>query len=151
LTFANGETSKTFTVGILNSGATDGQTRTVGLELTNPTGGATLGSANRAVLNITVRTAQPAVLNFSTPSPAVAANARPAPVTVHRTGSTSGAVSVNFATSDGTAHAGVDYTAASGTLNFADGEASKTFTVAILNSNPQASRTVTVTLSAPTG
>lgn len=44
-----------------------------------------------------------------------------------------GAVSVDWATSNGTAIAGSDYTAASGTLTFAAGETTKTVTVAITN------------------
>ena len=42
-------------------------------------------------------------------------------------------VSVNFATADGTATAGLDYTATSGVLNFAPGETTQTVTVPILN------------------
>ena len=54
-------------------------------------------------------------------------------VTVTRTGGADGAVSVNYTTSPGTAAAGADYTAASGTLNWADGDAApKTFNVTIL-------------------
>ena len=45
----------------------------------------------------------------------------------------SGAVSVDYATADGTAAAGEDYTAASGTLTFAPGETAKTVRVAILD------------------
>ena len=41
-------------------------------------------------------------------------------------------VTVNYATADGTAVAGVDYTATSGTLTFAPGETSQTVTVALL-------------------
>ena len=41
------------------------------------------------------------------------------------------AISVDYATADGSATAGLDYTATSGTLNFAAGEVSKTITVAI--------------------
>jgi hypothetical protein len=52
-------------------------------------------------------------------------------ITVKRTADTKPAVSVDYATSDGTAKAGSDYTAAAGTLNFAAGETSKTFTVNI--------------------
>ena len=44
-----------------------------------------------------------------------------------------GAVSVDWATSDGTAKAGSDYTAASGTLVFASGETAKTIRVTVLD------------------
>ena len=43
------------------------------------------------------------------------------------------AVSVDYATADGTAKAGADYTATSGTLTFAPGETAKTVSVAILD------------------
>ena len=43
-------------------------------------------------------------------------------VPVRRTGGSQGAVSVNYSTTDGTATAGTDFTAASGTLNWADGD-----------------------------
>ena len=42
-------------------------------------------------------------------------------------------VTVNFATVDGTAIAGVDYVATSGTLTFAPGETTKTITVDVLD------------------
>ena len=44
-----------------------------------------------------------------------------------------GPVSVDYATKDGTAAAGADYTAASGTLTFAVGETAKTVSVALLD------------------
>src|SRR5207237_249525 len=42
-------------------------------------------------------------------------------------------VSVAYATADGTATAGPDYTSTSGTLNFAPGETTQTLTVPVLN------------------
>ena len=52
-------------------------------------------------------------------------------VVVTRIGSTSGTVTVNFATADGSATAGTDYSAQSGTLTFNDGEVSKNLTIPI--------------------
>ena len=54
-------------------------------------------------------------------------------VTVVRTDGSDGVVSVDYDTIDATATAGVDYTAMSGTLTFADGETSKTVTIPILD------------------
>jgi Calx-beta domain len=74
-------------------------------------------------------------------------------VRVARTGNPSSAVSINFATSNGTATAGSDYTATSGTLNFAAGEMSKIISIPILDDNvfENASETFTLTLSNPSG
>ena len=59
---------------------------------------------------------------------------------------------VNYATSDGTATAGSDYTAASGTLTIAAGKTSKTVSVAVLNdAHDEDSETLTFTLSSPVG
>src|SRR5690606_18273899 len=51
--------------------------------------------------------------------------------TVRLNGQTEKAVSVDYATADGTAKAGSDYVAKTGTLTFAPGETTKTITVAI--------------------
>jgi hypothetical protein len=49
--------------------------------------------------------------------------------TVTKSGSTTQTVTVNYATANGTATAGSDYTAASGTLTFLSGDTTKTITV----------------------
>ncbi|HEU4837008.1 MAG TPA: Calx-beta domain-containing protein [Pyrinomonadaceae bacterium] len=75
------------------------------------------------------------------------------PVKVSRTGDVSGTVSVDFATSDGTAIAGSDYTATSGTLTFAPGELSKNINIPIVLDNlfENADETFGLTLSNATG
>lgn len=91
-------------------------------------------------------------LQFSTTGYSVNENAGTALITVTRTGGSEGAVMVNYATSDGTAIAGNDYTSASGTLTFLEGETSKTFTVPITDDPTQEGlETVNLTLSAPMG
>ena len=71
-----------------------------------------------------------------------------------RTVGSDGAVSVQYATSDGTATTGdTDYDAASGTLNWPDGDvADKTFTVTINgDTTEETDETVNLTLSSVTG
>ena len=70
-------------------------------------------------------------------------------ITVTRTNGSSGAVSVDYATSDGTATDPSDYTSASGTLNWADGDAAdKTFTITIVDDSAvEAAENFTVALS----
>ena len=63
-----------------------------------------------------------------------------------------GPVTVDYATSDGTATAGEDYTAASGTLTFAAGVLAQTVAVALLDDAIDEGReTFTLTLSNPSG
>lgn len=53
--------------------------------------------------------------------------------TITRSGDLSGASSVNYATADGTALTGSDYTSAAGTVQFAPGQASATVTIQLTN------------------
>lgn len=79
----------------------------------------------------------------------VAEDAGSLTLTVSRTIGTVGAASVDFETSDRTAAAGVDYSATSGTLHWADGESGdKTITVPVLdNAVHGGNKTFTVSLS----
>ena len=72
--------------------------------------------------------------------------------TVSLSRAASATVTVDWATADGTATAGSDYTADSGTLTFAPDETSKTVAVAVLDdSHDEGNETLTVTLSNPSG
>ena len=63
-----------------------------------------------------------------------------------------GTVTVEYATSDGTATAGSDYTAVSGTLTFAAGETEKTVSVPVLeDDHNEGSETLTLRLASPSG
>ena len=62
------------------------------------------------------------------------------------------ALTVDYATSDGSAQAGVDYTAASGTLTFQAGESSKTIEVGVLDdAHDEGEETLTLRLSSASG
>jgi hypothetical protein len=76
-----------------------------------------------------------------------------ASIKVIRTGDVSGTATINFATRDGTATAGSDYTAVSGTLTFGPGETSKNIAIPIINDNlfETGDETFTLTLSNPIG
>src|SRR5262249_2101345 len=72
--------------------------------------------------------------------------------TVPPSAAATAAVTVAYATSNGTATAGSDYTAASGSLTFAPGETSKVIHVAVTGDTAvEANETVNLTLSSPNG
>ncbi|HEX8558432.1 MAG TPA: Calx-beta domain-containing protein [Pyrinomonadaceae bacterium] len=98
-------------------------------------------------------TPTPGSLAFNSPVYAVAENAGQATITVIRTGGKDGAVTVNYATSNGTAAAGGEYTAASGSLNWADGDADpKSFNIPVADDAlDEENKTVNLSLSAPGG
>ena len=73
-------------------------------------------------------------------------------MTVVREGGSTSAVGVNYATSNGSGKSGTEYTPASGTLSFAAGETSKTFSVPIFdNSAIMGNKTFNLALSSVTG
>jgi titin len=150
LSFGAGETSKTFNVPITNDTLAEGN-ETVQLSLSTPGGGATLGSPATATLTI-IDDDTAGTLQFSAATYSIAENAGSATITVTRSGGSASGVTVNYATANGTATAGSDYTATSGTLNFGAGETSKTFSVPITNDTfAEGNETVQLSLSTPGG
>jgi hypothetical protein len=100
------------------------------------------------LLNVT-----PTQLQFSATAYSVSEGAGSEIITVTRSGGSGGTVTVQYATSDGTAHAGVNYTATSGSLVWAAGDSSpKNFTIPIIDDGqPGGNTTVNITLSGPGG
>jgi hypothetical protein len=92
---------------------------------------------------------QMGTVQFSLASYSVNENGGTATITVTRTGGSDGAVSVDFATTDGTALQPGDYTTAAGVLNWADGDgAPKNFQVTIIDdSGDEPDETVNLTLT----
>ena len=143
---------RTITIAILDDSEDEGN-ETLTLMLSNPTGGAGLGSPTAATLTITDNddppTDQPGTLGFSSTSYSAGEMAGTVTIEVRRTNGSDGAVSVDYGSSDGSATAGSDYAAATGTLNWADGDtAAKTFEVQIFDdAEEEGTETVNLGLS----
>jgi Calx-beta domain len=138
LTFNPGEVSKTFQVAVADDANAESP-ENVGLVLSNPknlSGGAAPQLGPNGPATLTINDDDVSKFSFGAAAYSVREDdaSGHATITVNRSGATNVAASVNYATSDGTATvAGGDYLPASGTLSFAAGETSKTFTVAVVN------------------
>ncbi len=124
LTFAPGESSKQIVIPIFDDSLAEPD-ENFSVAIDQPEG-ATLGI--QRTLGITIKDNDSQGLNFT--QPLVNENDGTATVTVTR-GNASAAASVNYTTVDGTAKAGSDYVALSGTLNFAVGETSKNISIVL--------------------
>ena len=151
LSFDAGETSKTVSVSIADDTENESD-ETFTVTLSNASG-ADLGTSS-ATGTIRNRT----VVVETTPTVSIAGGSGTEgdddeiDFTVTLDEAASGTVTVDYATSDGTADAGDDYTAKSGTLSFSAGETSKTISVAIEDDiENESDETFTVTLSNPSG
>jgi uncharacterized delta-60 repeat protein/uncharacterized repeat protein (TIGR01451 family) len=131
LIFSNGVALQTFTVPIINNRLVRGD-REFTIGLFNPSPGAQLLEPRIASVTITDDVAG---LRFSAPAYNISEKGVAATINVLRTGFTNSAVSVNYATAEGTARAGANYINVSGTLTFTNGETLKSFTVPVINNN----------------
>jgi len=95
---------------------------------------------------------QIATIEFTTTTQSVAENAGTVTIVAQRTGGSDGQITVNYATANGTATAGSDYTAAANTLTWPAGDmTNKSFNVSITDDAlNEANETFTATLSGPT-
>jgi RES domain-containing protein len=91
------------------------------------------------------------IFNWSSSTYTVSENAGTLTIPCYRTGDTTGANTVAYTTTAGTAVAGVNYNTVSGTLSYGAGVGTNSVVVTINNVNFVGTKTFTVTLSSPTG
>ena len=142
--------TRTVNVPIRNNTLVQGN-RTVMLELSGPTGGAQLGTRATGVLTIQ-EDDQPGVFRLSAPTYSAGEKAGSLLVNILRAGTNlAGNVSVSFATGNGSATAGLDYTATAGTVTFGATETMKSFRIPILDDAlVEGNETIPVTIFGPT-
>ena len=150
VSFAPGETSKTIAVPVLGDTLVEGN-ETFRMSLSAPVN-ASLSSTSSAIVTITDDDAivVPSVSIVGATLVEGNSGSTQATLTVSLSAAASKVVSVNYATTNGTALSGSDYTASTGTLTFAIGETSKTFTVPVLgDTTVEANETFTISLTSP--
>ena len=152
LVFAAGETSKTIQVTVNGDTVTEGN-EAFTIRLTNAAG-ATIadGSATGTLANDDAAATLPALSVSDVSMREGNSGATELMFVVTLDKAATAPVTVSYATANGTANAGSDYAALSGTLTFAAGETSKMVHVAVNGDTaPEARETFSLTLSNATG
>ena len=150
LTFAPGVTSQTITVAV-NGDTTVEPNETFYVNLTNASSNATIAAGQGLAT----------ILDDDAPLPALSINSVSLnegnrgltnfTFTVSLSAASSRTINVQYATQDGSALAGSDYRAASGTLSFSPGVTSQTITISIYGDRTyEANETFSLNLSNPT-
>jgi hypothetical protein len=130
LSFLPGQSTKTFPITIQPDTVVEGP-QTIDLALSSPSG-AVLGTQSTALVTITDNDST-GISSFGAPTYSVSEAGGAATITVTRTGALASGVRVHYATADGTATAGSDYTTTSGDLVFGAGVASLSFQIPIVD------------------
>jgi len=152
LNWSNGESGiKTFQVNILDDSVGESP-ETINLALSNAAPGGTLSGGGTGT--VTINDNEPGELAFSASGYSVIEGTAALTFTVQRQNGSYGAIGVSYATANGTAVSGSDYTSTSGSLTWTSGDsAAKQFSVPIANDGvyENATENFTVALSSPTG
>ena len=124
--------------------ANQGGTATIQLTVTEGT--------NVVRMSFELEVTSAGVIEFETLSQTVNENDRSITLTLIRHGGSSGVIDVNYATKGGTATSNSDFTAKSSRVRFADGETSKSITIALRNDTlTEADEAFTVSLTRISG
>lgn len=148
VTFGAGEVQKTITVPITNDTSLE-DAETFSVVLSNPAMAA-LGTPSSATVTISDDDSQASSIRFESATYTVSESGSAVTLAVTRSGGLGLVASANYATSDGTATAGSDYTATQGTVTFPAGSVRQTITVPIVDDNVlESTETFSVALSSP--
>ena len=131
LRFAPGETSKTLTLSVLGDSLNEAD-KTFGLLFSNPQNVVVDASTGKAAVTIKNDDAQPSLAISPLTLTEGNTGTTLATLEVSLSAVSGQTVSVAYTTANGTANAGIDYTATSGTLSFAPGTTRQTITLPIL-------------------
>jgi hypothetical protein len=147
VSFAPGDTTETVAVEIVDDTTVE-QTEQFAVSIADPAGGATIGDATG---DVTITDDDRPTVSVADVSIAEGdSGTRNATFAVALSAPTSNAVTVDFATGNGTATAGSDYTATNGTVTFTAGQTTRTIDVPVRgDTDEEADETFTVTLSNP--
>ncbi|WP_016951150.1 Calx-beta domain-containing protein [Anabaena sp. PCC 7108] len=151
VTFAAGSATATVTVNPIDDTIVEA-TETAILNLAAGTG-YTLGTAKTATVNIADNDFPLVTIDLSENQTIVEGNTSPQSVayTVTLSDTSNQTITVQYATSNGTAIAGSDYTGTTGTLTFNPGVTTQVINIPILNDSiNEANETFTLTLTSPT-
>lgn len=156
LTWSDGSSQTKFVLVSIEEDLLDEPDETFTVVLSNPTGGASLVAPSTATVTIVdddVDVPQPGRIQFTASQFTVAETQGSRSISVQRVDGTEGPVTVSYTTNDGSATAGNDYGAASGILEWNDGEGGqKTFEIPIFDDDlDEGNETVNLSLFGPTG
>jgi hypothetical protein len=133
--FADGQTSATIDIAIINN-SLSGPNKTFQVQLSNITGGATLGAAQTVVVTIQNDESQvsgPSTVQFQQATYSALVSAGQVVINITRTGDLSTATTVQVQTKPGTAKVGKNFTSHSGSIQFAAGQATQTITIDLVH------------------
>jgi hypothetical protein len=151
LSFAPGETKKTVSVSVKGDTVVE-PNETFRVNLSTPTN-ATIGKAQGVgtIVNDDLAVVLPQLSINDVSLTEGNSGTKNAVFTVNLSSASTQTVKVNYATANGTAVAGSDYTATSNTLTFAPGQTSQTISVPVIGDTiTEANETFTVNLATPT-
>jgi len=148
VTFGDGVTNATITIPLVPQAQVKPPV-SLSVSLSNPAGGVTLASPTNVTVTISSAIAG---ISFVTATNTMAENSGAVVVNVQRLYDTNSIVTVNYGTVNGSAVAGLNYTATSGLLQFTNGETLKSITIPLLyDTNVTGDLNFSVQLSNPTG